>query len=144
MSAMTDYLENKLVDHILRSTPFSVPIALYVGLFTSPTTDAGGGAEVVGGAYARAAAGPGLTAWKGTHGTTSGASSGNTGVTQNAIVITFPTPSADWGSITHYAIFDALSGGNMLFQGPLQSPKTVNNGDPAPSFLADSLVLTFA
>jgi len=144
MSAMTDYLENKLVDHILRATPYTAPASLWVALFTTSTTDAGGGTEVAGGAYARVQCGPSLTAWKGTHGNTSGASSGTGGVSQNAAAISFPTPTADWGSIGWYAIFDASSGGNMLIQGPLQAPKTVNLGDPSPSFLADQLILTFA
>jgi hypothetical protein len=144
MSAMTDYLENKLVDHMMRAVPYTAPAALYVALFTTATTDAGGGTEVLGGAYARVQCGPSLVAWKGTHGSTSGNSSGTGGVTSNASPVSFPLPTADWGSIGWYAIFDALSGGNMLFQGPLQSAKTVNLGDPAPSFLADQLVLTYA
>lgn len=144
MSAMTDYLENRLVDHMMRAVPYNAPAALYVGLFTTATTDAAGGTEVLGNGYARVQCGPSLIAWKGTQGTTSGNSSGSGGVTSNAAPVTFPTPSGDWGSIGWYAIFDAASGGNMLFQGALQAMKTVNLGDPAPSFLADQLVLTYA
>jgi hypothetical protein len=144
MSAMTDYLENKLIDHILRNTAFSVPAGLYVGLFTAAPSDAGGGTEVSGGSYARAAIGPSTSTWTATQGGTAGASSGTTGQSGNAADLVFPAPTANWGVVTHFGIFDAASGGNLLFQGALAASKTINNGDAAPKFLAGALTVTLA
>jgi hypothetical protein len=144
MAAMSDYLENKLIDHLLRSATFSKPTAVYVALFTAAPSDPGGGTEVSGGSYARVAVNPSDTNWEATQGGTSGNSSGTGGATQNAGAVTFPTPTANWGSITHFAIMDASSGGNMLFHGALTTAKTVNNGDPAPSFAAGALDVTLA
>ena len=145
MSAMTDYLENKLIDHLFRGRSFSAPAVLAVGLFTAAPSDAGGGTEVSGGSYARGQLNPSDSNWESTQGTTTAvASSGTGGATQNAVAITFPTPSANWGTITHFAIFDATTSGNMLFWGALTASKTVNNGDPAPSFAIGALDVTLA
>lgn len=142
---MSDYLENKLVDHIFRARSFTAPSTIYVALFTAAPSDSGGGTEVSGGSYARVQVGPSDSAWKSTQGTTTAvASSGTGGQTMNGSSITFPTPSANWGSITHFGIFDASSGGNLLFWGALTTAKTVNNGDPAPSFAGDALTVTLA
>ena len=35
MAALSDYLENKIVDHILRATAFTAPATVYVGLLTA-------------------------------------------------------------------------------------------------------------
>jgi hypothetical protein len=145
MAAMSDYLENKLVDHILRAQTFTAPATVYVSLHTSATTDAGGGTEVTGGSYARVAVTSSLSNWAGTQsaGSTT-ASSGTGGATSNNGAITFPAPSASWGTISHFAIWDASTAGNMLFHGSLTTSKTVNNGDAAPSFAIAALSLTFA
>ncbi len=136
MSQMSDYLETELRKHIFRTGSFTKPTALYVALFTAAPSDAGGGTEVSGGSYARANLPPLDTNWS--------APDGTGGLTDNLAAITFPAPSANWGSITHFAIFDAASAGNMLLWGALTTPKTVNNGDPAPSFPIGSLDVTFA
>ena len=144
MSAMSDYLENKLVDHILRNTAFTMPTTIYVGLYTAAPSDAGGGTEVTGGSYARVQVGPSVSAWLSTNGTTSGASSGTGGVTSNAADITFPAPSANWGVVTHFGIFDAITTGNLIMWAALTASKTVNSGDAAPKFLAGALTVTLA
>lgn len=136
MSAMSDYLEVELRKHIFRTGSFTKPTGLYIALLTAAPSDAGGGTEVTGGSYARVNLAPGDANW------TAPDSTG--GLTDNAVAITFPTPTANWGSITHFAIFDAASAGNMLFWGALTTPKTVNNGDPAPSFPVGALDITFA
>lgn len=146
MSAMSDYLENKLVDHILRGQTFTSPTNVYVALFTGAPSDSGGGTEVSGGSYARVAVSGALTSWAGTQsaGSTT-ASSGTGGQTSNNSAITWgAAPTANWGTVTNFGIFDASSGGNLLFHGALTASKTINNGDPAPSFPTGSLVITFA
>lgn len=143
-TAMTDYLENVLADHIFRTTSYTKPTVLAVALFTAAPGETGGGTEVTGGSYARVSNNPLNANWNGTHGTTTGASSGTGGVVSNAGTLTFPAPSANWGVVTHHALFDAASGGNMLIYGALTVSKTINNGDPAPSFAATALAYTFA
>jgi len=144
MSALSNYLENKLVDHVLRATSFPVPATLYVALYTAAPSDAGGGTEVTGGSYARAAVGPSTTAWTATQGGTAGASSGTSGQTANAADIPFPSPTANWGVVTHFGIHDAITAGNLLIWAPLTPSQTVNGGDAAPKFLAGALTVTFA
>lgn len=142
---MSDYLENKIADHIFRNRSYSVPSTIYIALYTAAPSDSGGGTEVSGGSYARVLVGPSDSAWQSTQGTTTAvASSGTGGQTANGSTITFPTPSATWGSITHFGVFDASTSGNLLIWGALTQAKTVNNGDPAPSFSAAALTVTFA
>jgi len=145
MSAFSDYLENKLTDLIFRAQSFTAPATIYVALFTAAPSDSGGGTEVSGGSYARVAITTSLANWAGTQSAGStAASSGTGGASSNNGAITFPTPSANWGVITHFGIFDASSGGNLLVHGALTASKTVNNGDPAPSFAAAALSVTIA
>jgi len=138
----SDYLENKLIDHLFRTGTFAKPAGLYVALFTAAPSDLGGGTEVAGGGYARVNLAPVDTNWKATQGGTSGASSGTGGVTSNAVAITFPAPSAPWGTVTHFAIFDAASGGNLLIWDALTASRSILGGDPAPSFAVDALTIT--
>jgi hypothetical protein len=124
----SDYLENKLLDHMLGKTAYTMP-TVYVGLYTAAPTDAGGGTEVSGGNYGRV--------------TTSGATwnAASAGSSSNAAAVTFPTASASWGTVTHFGLFDATTAGNMLRWGALTTSKTVGNGD-TPSFGIGTLVLT--
>jgi hypothetical protein len=145
MSAMSDYLENKLVDHVLRATSYTAASTRYIALFTAAPSDSGGGTEVSGGAYARAQLDASTTNWTNTQASGSGVSSGTGGVTQNNATITFPAPSvANWGVVTHWGMFDASTSGNLLFHGALTASKTINDGDAAPTFPAGSLVITWA
>lgn len=144
MSAMSDYLENKLVDQLFRGQTAPSTTTLYVALLTAAPSDSGGGTEVSGNGYARVSVTSSLTNWAGTQSTGSTtASSGTGGQTSNNGAITFPTPSATWGTVTHFAIYDEATGGNLLFYGALTIPKTVNQSDTV-SFPAGSLAVTFA
>lgn len=144
MSAMSDYLENKLVDQLFRGQSAPTTTTLYVALYTAAPSDSGGGTEVSGGSYARVAVTSSLANWAGTQSAGSTvASSGTGGQTSNNAAITFPTPSAGWGTVTHFAIYDAASGGNELFWGALTIAKTINQSDTV-TFPAGSLSITFA
>ena len=130
MSAATDYLENKLIDWFFRGQAFSPPGTLYIGLLTAAPSDNTAGTEVSGGSYARQGIAGSLANWAGTQGAgTTTASTGSSGTTSNNGVVTFPTPSANWGTITHFGIYDAVSGGNLVYWGPLSSSKSVFSGD---------------
>jgi len=114
MSKIANYLENAIVNHFLRNSAVTSPTKVYLALYTSDPTDADTGTEVSGGAYARQAI------------TFSAPSNGST---SNSSTITFPTATANWGTITHMGIRDASSGGNLLFYGPLSVSKTITTGD---------------
>lgn len=143
-SSLTDYLENKLVDWLFRGQTYTPPATLYVSLHTAACSDSSTGTEVTGGSYARVAVTGSLANWAGTQsaGSTT-ASSGTGGQTSNNGTITFPAPTANWGVVTHFGIFDASSGGNMLICQALAVSKTINNADAAPSFPAAALSVTF-
>ena len=138
-ASLADYAENKLVDHVFRATAYTAPATLYVGLSTAACSDSAVGTEVSGGSYARVAVTSGTTAWNGTHGNTTGASSGTGGTISNAGAITFPAPTANWGVVTHFFVNDAATAGNMILCAALTTSKTINNGDAAPSFAAAAL-----
>jgi hypothetical protein len=114
MSEMSDYLETALINATLRGTNFTAPTTIYVALFTTDPTDAGSGTQVSGGSYARTAV-------------TFGAPSG--GVSLSNADCTFPTCTASWGTVGYIGLFDALSGGNMLYYTPLDIAKTIDIGD---------------
>jgi hypothetical protein len=144
---MTDYLRNKIVDWLFRGQAFTPPSTLYVGLQTvNASHAAGSGTEVTGGSYARVSYTSSLAQWAGTQSsgsTTTSTGTGATAVTSNNVAVTFPAPTAGWGTVVGFSIWDAASGGNMLFYGALASSKTVNSGDAQPSFAIGALALTF-
>jgi hypothetical protein len=116
MSAASDYLENKVMDHVLGGTPYTAPGTLYLGLFTadtglesnSPTS------EVSGAAYAREAVAFTVT----------------DDTAENSATVTFDAAGAGgWGTITHIAIMDASTSGNVLFHGAVTTSKTIDEGD---------------
>jgi hypothetical protein len=65
-------------------------------------------------------------------------------VTTNANAITFAAPTANWGTVTHFGIYDATSAGNLLVWGALTASRVISNGDAAPSFAPGALSVTFA
>jgi hypothetical protein len=117
--SMTDYLENKILEHSLGKTSFSMPAGCYIALFTASPTDAGGGTEVstASTGYARQQV---LAA---------GWGSATGGSITNAADITFPVATASWNTITAIGIFDAVSGGNMLWWGTLGTSKAIAQND---------------
>ena len=130
MAALSDYLENKLIDDLFRGQAYSAPSTLYVGLLTAAPTDSTAGTEATGGAYARVAVTSSLANWAGTQGAgTTAASSGSGGTTSNNNIITFPTPTASWGTVVAMGIYDAATGGNLLIYSALTVSKTINTGD---------------
>lgn len=123
MSGFSDYLEDKLLDFVFKKSSFTIP-GVYLALFTSDVgleeNNIGLASEVADTqqSYARID----ITAQGGFN-----PSSG--GVTANAQDMDFPIAQADWGTITHTAVLDAPTGGNVLAWGPLLNPRTIYNGD---------------
>ena len=114
MAELSDHAECKILN-TLRNVAWTA-FAAYVALFTTATTDAGGGTEVSGGSYARQFVG--LSEATGAGGSIS-----------NAADIVFPTATADWGTVTHIAIMDAATLGNMIMHSPLDASKAIATGD---------------
>lgn len=131
-TAMTNFLENELLDHILSNATYTGPATTFVALYTADPGETFAGTEVTGGSYARVSYTNNVANWP--------AASG--GSKSNANVIDFGTATANWGTITHVALADASSAGNGLFYGALTASKTVNNGDGF-KFLATKLVVAF-
>jgi len=116
--AFSDFLEDKLLKHAFTNTAYTPATTLYVGLFTAAPSDTGGGTEIStsGTGYARQTA---TFAVSGTSPTEANISS----------AIDFPTALADWGTVTHLAVFDASTSGNMLAFSAATTSKTVATGD---------------
>lgn len=110
---LTNYGETKVLS-LLKSSGTS-----YLALMTANAGEGGGGTEVSGGAYARQA-----IAFTNPSTNASGVSS-----MSNSAQIEFPTATAAWGTVTGWAIFDAASGGNMLWYGTLGTAKAITASD---------------
>lgn len=139
-AALTDFAENKMVDAALRGQALGAPVSFHVALYTACPTDSTAGTEVTGGSYARVAVTSSLANWAGTQAAASTtASTGATGTTSNNALITFPTPTANWGVVTCVGWADASTAGNIWIYNALTVNKTINNGDAAPSFAIGAL-----
>ena len=118
MTAFSDYLENELLDHTLKNLAFTSPAAVYVALATASFADDNSGTaneiSTTGTDYARQEA-------------TFAAASG--GSASTSATITYPTATANWGTITHFGIYDASTAGKLLYHGALTASKVINNGD---------------
>lgn len=145
MSNLTNYAENKIVDALIRGQALGAPVTWYIGLMSAAADpEAGTLTEFSGGNYARVAVTASLANFAGTQGAgTTVASTGTSGLTSNNAAITFPAPSALWGTATHMGWFDAASGGNAWIVCSM-APKTINSGDPAPSFPAATATFAIA
>lgn len=128
--ALADYSENKTVDALLRGQSLGAPATGYLALYTTCPTDSTSGTEVSGGSYARVSVTASLANWSGTQsaGSTT-ASSGTGGTVSNNGTISFPTPSASWGTVVCWAYTDASTAGNIWFFSTLTTSKTINSGD---------------
>lgn len=109
---LSNYLENKLIDHFLGTTSFTAPAAVYVALYTVAPSDAGGGTEVTGGSYARQTA------------TFTASASGATSNNGNIDFTNMPA-----ATVVAIGIHDNVSAGNLLLWGTLTTNKTTDAGD---------------
>lgn len=119
--SFSDYLELKVLDQIFSNTAYTVPTTVYAALFTtSPNTETGaGGTEVTGGSYARVAITNNSTNFP----------AASAGSKSNGTTITFATPTAGWGTVVGFGLYDASTAGNLLVSAALTVSKTINTGD---------------
>lgn len=146
-AGISDYLENKLIDHVFRAQAYTAPTTICAALLTAAPNDASTGATVTEASYtgyARAQLNPSASNWKGTNNEVSGASAGTGGQTKNASVMTFGSAATSGPqTVTHIAVLDSctIGAGNVLTWAALTASKTINNGDPAPTLPVDALVI---
>ena len=128
--AFSNYLEDQITGWINGSTFASAPTSTFVQLYSQDPTDAG---SATGALYTRVAVAAG--GW--TRGT------GGAGTLTNTAAITITSSAASGATATHVAVFDTITGGNMLFAGALTASKTIATGDEV-KFNASALALTIA
>lgn len=128
--SISNWLELELLDHVLKVGAYSVPSNIYVALFVGDPLDTGaGGAEVSGGSYARVV----MNSWD----------AAASRATENTSQINFAEATASWGTVTHFAIYDAITGGNFLAHGDLSSSKAIGTGDNV-YFIASAIDVVFS
>ena len=98
MSALSDYLENEILDHILGTGAYTMPTNVYVGLSTGSFNDDNSGTELSGSGYTRKVASFGAA---------------SSGTASNDAAIEFPAATGSWGTVSHFGIFDASTSGNL-------------------------------
>lgn len=128
MSAKSDYLENKVIDHFLGTASTNSPTNVYLALFTSDPADDASGTEVSGNGYSRQAI------------TFASASSGSASSSSQE---EFTASGGAFGTVTHFGIFDASTSGNLLYHGALTASKTIADGDTL-RFASGNITITEA
>lgn len=138
MSASSDYLEDKLLDHVLRNTAYTSPTTVYVALFTSDDSTGLTAENLEAGTITNECTGGAYTRQTATFDAISG------GSTSNSSNLTWTTASdGNWGTITHVAVMDASSAGNVLFYGALDTAREILQDDTF-QITAGSLTITLA
>jgi hypothetical protein len=129
MANISTYLSNKLLDHVLKTASYTVPTGIYIALSrANPQANGSGILEPVGNGYARIL----CNTWD----------VAVSRKTRNTNAITFAIATGTWGVISHVAIYDAITGGNLLAFGELSDYKTVINGNTF-SFNASAIEIEF-
>lgn len=125
MAGFSDYLEEQVLTHLLRTSTFTKPTTIYIAACTAAPSDTDTGSTIVepsGNGYARAQLNPSDANW-------SDPSAGTQGETDNLAEVIFPTATGSWGTITHVAVVDASSNGNLWAFGTLDEAKSIVNND---------------
>jgi hypothetical protein len=130
MAALSDYAEKLLLDWSMTTGSATRPTAWYVALYSAAPSDSGGGTEISTGGYARKSV-------------TFAAATSPGGTTSNTNTVSFTASGANYGTVTHIGIFDALTTGNLLWHGAMTASKTVNDGDTL-EFSIGNIDLTLA
>ena len=131
MGNISDALANALLDHFFGKAAYTPPTNIFVALSTTEPSDAGGNVtEPTGNNYSRKQTAP--ADWD---------TSASRGI-DNANVLEFPEASGSWGTITHFALYDAATNGTFLGWGALTSSKIIGEND-TPRFAAGELDVQF-
>lgn len=109
----------KMLNKIFRAATFAPPANTYWAWFTADPGDLGAAGEVTGGGYSRVLLGTGGVEF----------SDPTTGQTDNDTDITKTASGADFGNISHYGIFDASSGGDLVMKGANDQTRSILDGE---------------
>lgn len=109
--SMTNYLEDKVLNHIAKKATYTAPTKLYLALFTELIDgEEGTAVEVQADSYSRAAI---------------SFATAVDGVLMSDTDTNFPVAEEEWGTITAVGVYDALTNGNMLFYTTLASEQNI-------------------
>ena len=129
MCSFSNYWGSSMLDHAFGKKSYSSP-DVYVGLLLSEPNENGSSiVEPQSQGYSRTKTNAGQwdTAFEGS--------------IENVSNITFTMACENWGKITHFALFDAASGGNLLAFGNMSPSKNINSGD-IPRFAPGDLIIS--
>lgn len=128
MSAFSNYLESALLDATLRGASFTAPAELHLALFTDDPTDAGSGSELTPASYPGYARMP--IAADGTGFAAPVTMPDGSTRCSNAVLVEYPLAVADWpDAVRYFGLYDAATGGNLLFHGVVTPSRTLVAGD---------------
>jgi hypothetical protein len=135
MAGLGNAYKDNVLDAVFgsHSAPYTPPANYWVELYTATPTSAGGGTKVTGGAYARVEVANDVTHFP--------AASG--GSQPNGVAITFPTATADWGTVVAFAYHDSPTADSVVSFGPIGSPVDIPGGT-TPQFAIGALIATAA
>jgi len=111
--SFSNFLENKVLDHVFGGSAYTAAGTLYLALFTTSPAEDGSGTEVSGTSYARQ-----TVAFTVTNNTAS-----------NTSAVEFPTAGGSWGTVTHVGVYDASTSGNLLAYAALSASKAIDTAD---------------
>jgi hypothetical protein len=111
MSGMSTYLANSVINATLRNISYTSPATVYLALFLNDPTDNNSGGEINAPSYVRQ---PILI------------SAPVNGVASNLTSVIFDASTTNWGTINYIGIYDAVTGGNLLYSDALTTPQTIN------------------
>jgi hypothetical protein len=137
MAGFSDYTAQATINYLLLGTPMPTVSNRYLALFTADPKDDNSGTanEVSGTWYARQVA----NSWTSPVSNPDG-SSGT--VTKNSAQISYSAVTGSSVTVTYWGLYDAATGGNLLFSGALTTPKTLNVSDVL-TLAAEQLVMTW-
>lgn len=135
--AKSNYLEDMILNTLFRNGTFTKPSNVYISLHSANPTDAGTGTELSGGGYARVAVSNTVT-------TNFNAPADNAGAQRitNAVEFTFPESTGAQGTATHFGIWTASSGGNLLYHGALGTSRAIDSAGITIRIPAGSLAIS--
>ena len=118
MAGFTAFLSEKVLKHVFGLGSYTPPAQCYASLHTAAPIEGGASSEVTAGSYARIPV-------------TLAAIGGEPYMLRNAADMLFAIALSNWGTITHAGVYDALTGGNLLAENALDTPRTINTNDRA-------------
>lgn len=118
MSQASNYLEEAILNYFFRNQAVAQPTTIYLALYINDPTDADTGTEVSGGGYSRKQVTFGAPA-----------QTGDKAVISNNAKIEFDIATTDWGSVSHWGLRTAASGGSLLCRGSFSRVENVQSGN---------------